>query len=262
MSNVISIHGYTIVHHKGEPMIRDLDLALRLEYERPRDIRKLVKRMIERGQLKQDQVCAKIGQTSELGGRPSTEYFLGEAAALMVATRSNTEKAYQITDEIIHVFIDARRGKPEEKAKPRSVDPVLQKTRQADALLSFYLKAGKKLGTDDAMSRAIAVEQVRSTVGLDLKPLLAHNTVEEAPVTPTELGKAHGLSGVKMNAKLEEAGLQKKVGKSWEPTDKAKEHCTINPFKSEHSDHSGYQLKWYPRVLEMFDVLKARESAQ
>lgn len=262
MSNVISIHGYTIVHHNGEPMIEDLALALKLGYERPYAIRDLIKRMCEAGSLKPDQVFRTASKTSEKGGRPGITYFLSEKAALKVITRSETEAADRITDEIIDVFMDARKGKLPGKPKPRSVDPVLQKTRQADALLSFYLKAGKKLGTDEAMSRAIAVEQVRSTVGLDLKPLLAHNAVEEAPVTPTELGKAHGLSGVKMNAKLEEAGLQKKVGKSWEPTDKAKEHCTINPFKSEHSEHSGYQLKWYPRVLEMFDVLKARESAQ
>lgn len=260
MSNVISIHGYTIVHHNGEPMIEDLALGMKLGYERPRKVRDLIKRMLEAGTLKPEQVRSTVGRLSN--GAESVSFHLGEKAALKVITKSETAAADAITDEIIDVFIDVRSGKTEAKPKQRYVDPAVAQNRLAVEVAKSTMQLGKLLGADVPMARAIAAERVKKETGIDCAPLLARNAVEEAPVTPTELGKAHGLSGVKMNAKLEEAGLQKKVGKSWEPTDKAKEHCTINPFKSEHSDHSGYQLKWYPRVLEMFDVLKARESAQ
>jgi hypothetical protein len=43
MSNVISIHGYTITTHNGEPMVEDLEVATRLGYPQGRDIRKLIK---------------------------------------------------------------------------------------------------------------------------------------------------------------------------------------------------------------------------
>ena len=248
MSNIISINGYRLQYHNGEPMLEDLELAKRLGYALPYDIRKLIRRMIENGQLTQEQVFATVANTSEKGGKPGTTYYLGEFAALKVTTKSETDKADEITNEIIQVFIDAKNGK---RPVQRATDPVITKARQADALMSTYLKVGKLLGTDLPTTRAIAVERVRAEIGMDFSPLLIGNSVAEAPMTPTDLGKEIGISGRKMNAALEQDGFQERDDHDeWRPTEKGKPYCTVNPYKSPNSDHVGYRVLWYRRVLD------------
>jgi hypothetical protein len=248
MSNIISINGYRLQYHNGEPMIEDLELAKRLGYELPYDIRKLIRRMLDSGQLTQEQVFATVAKTSEKGGRPGVTYYLGEFAALKVTTKSDTENADEITNEIIQVFIDAKHGKP---PVPRATDPVITKARQADALMTTYLKVSKLLGTDIPTARAIAVEHVRTTIGMDFRPLLIGNNVAEAPLTPTDLGKELGLNARKMNVALEQDGFQEKdEHDEWRPTEKGRPYCTVNPYKSPNSDHVGYRVLWYRRVLD------------
>lgn len=248
MSNIISINGYRLQYHNGEPMIQDLELANRLEYERPRSIRDLVKRMLKDGKLNEINICRTVRQTTGEVGRPSEEFWLSEFACLKVTTQSETAKADEITDEIIRVFIDAKNGK---RQVQRATDPVITKARQADALMTTYLKVGKLLGTDLPTTRAIAVEHVRAATGMNFSPLLIGNSVEEAPMTPTDLGKELGINGRKMNAALEQDGFQEKDEHGeWRPTEKGKPYCTVNPYKSPSSDHVGYRVLWYRRVLD------------
>jgi hypothetical protein len=82
MSKIMSIHGYAIHYHRGEPMIADLDLAKRLGYENTYNIRPLIARMIENGQITHEQVFSTVQKTSPKGGRPGVTYYLGEFATL------------------------------------------------------------------------------------------------------------------------------------------------------------------------------------
>ncbi len=133
---------------------------------------------------------------------------------------------------------------------------AFQQAKAAPALLSAYLEAGKLLGTSEAMAKAVAVEQVRSKLGVDFEPMLIGNTVEEKPETPTALGQEIGISGRAMNKALTEAGLQKKVGDEWVPTHKADGYYSLEPYQSRDSDHTGYRALWYKSVL---DVITADE---
>ena len=108
MSNIISIHGYDIHYIDGEPTIQDTDLAKRLGYAEPRMIRKLIKRMLDNDQLKPDQVRSTVERYKN--ATEGEVFYLGEFASLKVTTKSETAKADEITDEIISVFIDARKG--------------------------------------------------------------------------------------------------------------------------------------------------------
>lgn len=248
MSNIVSINGYRLQYHNGEPMIQDLELAIRLEYERPRAIRDLIKRMLKDGKLNEINICRTVRQIQGEAGRPSEEFWLSEFACLKVTTQSETEKADEITNEIIQVFIDAKNGK---RPVQRVTDPVITKARQANALMTTYLKVGKLLGTDLPTARAIAVDHVRTEIGMDFRPLLIGNSVAEAPMTPTDLGKELGINARKMNATLEQDGFQEKdEHDEWRPTEKGKPYCTVNPYKSPNSDHVGYRVLWYRRVLD------------
>ena len=247
-NNIISINGYRLQYQDGEPMIQDLELAQRLGYERPRAIRDLIKRLLREEKLNRNNIRRTVEQSQGEAGRPSEVFYLDEFAAIKVTTKSEAANADEITNEVIRVFIDAKRGK---RPSSRAVDPVIAKARQASALMATYLSIGKMLGTDVPMARAIAVEKVREETGMNFLPLLSNNQVEAKPLTPTELGKELGMDAKKTNALLARAGLQHKDEHgNWQPTEVGKPFCTVNPYKSQHSDHTGYRVLWYQRVID------------
>lgn len=109
--------GLTVwVSKEEEPTIRDLDLAERLGYSRPRKIRELIEKLIERGQLTSVKWRPTVGRQTVGRGRggereyEANEYHLTEGQALKVIARSETEVADAILDEMIRVFMLARRG--------------------------------------------------------------------------------------------------------------------------------------------------------
>lgn len=105
MSNMI-LHECGLEFHAidGEPRIRDLDLAEKLGYERPRKIRDLIAEFAN-----EIEVCPVQGRTSERGGRPADEYWLTEAQALFVVAKSETSKATEILKLVISAFIAVRK---------------------------------------------------------------------------------------------------------------------------------------------------------
>ena len=251
MNTIMEVQGYTLHRRNDDLMVEDLELAGRLGYERPRKIRDLIKRMLESGQLAPETVCPTVGQTSAQGGRPSTIYWLNEKAALKVITKSETAMADAITDEIIDVYMAARRG----EAKPRHQDEVTVPFKRAETVARSTLRLCKMLGTEMGMAKAIAVEEVRRVTGLDISRLIVGNQVEEVPLTPTRLGEEAGLSGADMNRVLLHNGLQVKTGPSkYEPTAKGRPFCTLNPFKSPYSEHTDYRPLWFRRVLDVLDL--------
>ena len=55
--------------------------------------------------------CATVAQTSPKGGRPTLEYWLNEAQALLVCMFSRTDQAARVRRELVEVFMAWRRGK-------------------------------------------------------------------------------------------------------------------------------------------------------
>lgn len=95
-----------------EPRIRDLDLAQRLGFDRPRKIRDLIRRSFEKGERPHVRPAVERTSMPRGGERETTvsEFWLTEAEALFIATRSRTAKATALTKEMIDVYIAARRG--------------------------------------------------------------------------------------------------------------------------------------------------------
>lgn len=93
----------------GEPRVRDLDLAERLGFERPRKIRELIER--NRAEIEAMGVCPAVGQThGPKGGRPAKEFYLNEEQALLVAVLSNAPQAPTVRTMLIRTFVAYRRG--------------------------------------------------------------------------------------------------------------------------------------------------------
>ena len=113
-----------LVKFGEEPRVRDLDVADRLGFERPRDIRKLIDR--HEDELKAyGEVCATVAQTSSAGGRPGTEYWLNEPQALIICVFSETKRAAAVRKALIDVFMQWRQGGLAPRL-PGHIDPAVQ----------------------------------------------------------------------------------------------------------------------------------------
>lgn len=90
------------------PQVLDLDLGRLLGFDRPRDIRKIIKRMIRDGKLSDIRVCATVARTTMPGGGvrevPVREFWLTREQALLVATQSDTPRAWELTETMVTIF--------------------------------------------------------------------------------------------------------------------------------------------------------------
>ena len=110
---------------ENELRILDTDLAQRLGFERPRDIRKLINRYSK--ELGRMGVCATVAQTSSAaGGRPSTVFYLNRKQAIFITAKSETPEATDITIEIIERFDAYERNEQPQFAIPKSYAEALR----------------------------------------------------------------------------------------------------------------------------------------
>lgn len=145
MSEVITkaLEGSNVIApamHDGELRILDTDLAARLGFDRPRDIRKLIKRYeAELGRMGR---CATVARRPQSGGRTVTEHYLNEEQALFITAKSETTEATKITIEIVTQFAAFKRGEiappetPEQLAMRAltGLQSVVEKQREQLAL--------------------------------------------------------------------------------------------------------------------------------
>ena len=86
----------------GEPRVHDLLLAERLGFSQPRDIRKLINR--NEAKLLKFGICATVARIHEGAGRPTNEYYLNKKQSIFIAMKSETEKAFEVQEDIIRVY--------------------------------------------------------------------------------------------------------------------------------------------------------------
>lgn len=108
---VLHVDGFALERDvTGGFRIRDIDLAERLGYDHPRDIRKLIARMAERGELEAVSIRATVeriekrGATRGVEHREVTEYWLDRIEALLVVMKSETPNAAKMCRLIATVF--------------------------------------------------------------------------------------------------------------------------------------------------------------
>ena len=128
------------VNGDGELRIRDIDLGTQLGYVEPKKIRPLIKRHLDAGILRESEVRRTVGQTSPKGGRPAEEFWLTEEQAILIAAKSDTERAGALLRVVIHVFVLARRGLLAETGATEPLPPWLRDwTPQARAVTAEFL---------------------------------------------------------------------------------------------------------------------------
>ncbi|MGA1831631.1 hypothetical protein [Rhizobium wenxiniae] len=108
MQDLISASDLTVM--EDEPRIRDTDLAERLGFAAPRQVRELIER--NRDELEAyGSLSYRTTNPGKLGGRPGKAYYLNEGQALVICALSRTHKAAQVRKMLIDVFMAYRQGK-------------------------------------------------------------------------------------------------------------------------------------------------------
>lgn len=241
--------------HDGELRILDTDLAVRLGFADPAQIRKLIKR--HEGSLAQMGVISTVEiTTGTKGGRPGTAYYLNRKQAIFITAKSETAEATDITIEIIHRFDAYERG------EIAHTSPKPKRIRKPPMLATFKTGYGiaKELGLDDNQAASHAGryclnkcgENPLPALGLDSRP----TPTEANYYTVTELGKEIGLSGQAMNKLLIEQGYQVKVSggsssAAYEPTEKGKPHARLFDEVRKGGRGSQQALKWKHVIVSL-----------
>ena len=90
----------------GEPRVRDVDLATRLGFDRPRKIRDLIKRY----SAELDRMGPRPTVGRVINGGAAMEFYLNRKQAIFVTAKSDTETATDVTIAIIERFDAYERG--------------------------------------------------------------------------------------------------------------------------------------------------------
>ena len=100
------IDGVKLTEVAGEPRVRDVDLAVRLGFERPRDVRKLIERNMDI--LADFGTCATVARV--IRGNPTAEYWLNRQQAIWLCTASGTPTGRKFAVNVVKVFDAFVRG--------------------------------------------------------------------------------------------------------------------------------------------------------
>lgn len=107
------IEGVSVAVINGAPRARDIDLAVAMGYSSPYKIRDLIERYAGENGL--GDIFTTVVKNEGQRGRPSKERWLTESQALFVAAKSDTDKAIEILQTVIRVFVSVREG---QRAQP------------------------------------------------------------------------------------------------------------------------------------------------
>ncbi|NHN93634.1 phage antirepressor KilAC domain-containing protein [Acetobacter sicerae] len=182
--------------YDGELRILDTDLAVRLGFAQPRDIRKIVKRYLP----ELDKLGTRATVARVINGGNATEYYLNRKQAIFITAKSETATATDITIEIIERFDAYERGEAQ---------PAIPQTYAA-----ALLEAGRLAAEKDQIEAARAAAQARVE---ELEPQVA-----EQSLALSRISLAEGSLTVTEAAKVLQLGprflfdwLKLKGGKNW-----------------------------------------------
>ena len=239
----------------GEPRARDEDIASRLGFERPRDIRKLIERNLS--ELESYGTCATVAHVKR--GNPVTEYWLNEEQSLLIAMLSEASNAPAVRAMLIKVFVAWRRGHLVE-VKPAAANQNL--AREARLFLKQAMSVAKIAGLTGNSMLIAANRATRAAVGFDHMAEMGVKYLEapdnDVLLTATDIGKRLGaLSAIRVNHILAEHGFQTgdrdaKGHPIWIPTEKGVA-AGGQMVEVERSNKTGQarQLRWASRIVDI-----------
>ena len=195
----------------GKPRVRDVDYARWLGYARPADIRELIKRMIRDGKLNDvHQVRVARKWEGQVAARPVDEFWLTRTEALLLATQSETPRAWSMTETIVDVFEAVLDDKP---TSPAQIEAARDRELRAleagflDRALDALKAAGQLSPANEATWRITAAEHAFGKSLLALRP----QNDQEQWETPTEIAERHGVTTKSVGAVITQLGIRTNV---------------------------------------------------
>lgn len=113
----------TLTPINGEPRVHDLSLAEKLGFDRPLNIRNIIKR--NEAKLLNFGILSTVEKIHEGAGRPTSEFYLNQKQAIFLCMKSETERAFDVQVEIVRVF-DAYLNGDLKPAMPQSYAEALR----------------------------------------------------------------------------------------------------------------------------------------
>lgn len=188
----------------GTPRMRDIEWGRMLGFERPRNIRKLILRMINDGKLRGVDVRSSVERTSMPRGSGVREttvdaFWLTREQCLLVATQSNAPNAWNLTELMIKVFeavlklggVDAVRAvlHAQEPARPvaparRVFDPIASKAELAIiSAAQEKLEAKRAIYAQERLEarRAFEAEMAERQRALEAAMIERHHALKARP---------------------------------------------------------------------------------
>lgn len=167
--NATSVADIDLKAFDDGPRARDLDIARRLGFDRPRDIRKLIERNMS--ELLRFGVCATVAQTSgPKGRRPSKEYWLNEEQALSISAASDAPLAPEVRHMLIKVFVAWRRGDlPQAPVKVNvPTNERLAVAREGRLQFKMFRSVARDIGLKGNQAVLSANRATKMTTGFDV----------------------------------------------------------------------------------------------
>ena len=209
-----------------------------------------IERQIERHQLIEGvDFNSHIDVSNSSKGRKPVVYFFTVNAANHILLAAMTPEGKQARQEAIDL---------------KTLAPDLLQAAPANAAIDNakvaieVLKMAKAYGFEGNQALLSADKATRNMV--QFSPLEAmEQTALISPVkaitfTPTQLGESQEppLSPREINKLLEAAGMQTRVSKTWEPTEKGADFCEVVDTGKVHSSTNApvKQIKWYASVVD------------
>jgi hypothetical protein len=165
---------------------------------------------------------------------------------------SNKPEAKPFKRWVTHDVLPAIRktgsyGAPKTAAVAQTID--------ATKLFQPCFRIARLIGCDKQAAAISANQAVQAVTGTNVLKLLGQTHLEAENQSsqyfaPRDLGKRIGVSPQRFNLMLAEAGLQVKVGDSWEPTDGGKVFSRVYDTGKRHGNGVPVQqIKWSSEVL-------------
>ena len=166
MSSMIRSTGSTLplTVLNGEPRVYDITLGERLGFDRPRDIRKIIKR--NEAKLLTFGGCATVARVVE--GNETAEFYLNQKQALFVCMKSETDRAFDVQADIIRVY-DAYLGGDLKPATTDTAIAVQHRLFYACARIGRAIDLARDAGVKQAMIWEL--QELHSLMGIRMPPI-------------------------------------------------------------------------------------------
>jgi len=248
--STLPVHDVKLKVYDSEPRARDLDIAKRLGFSRPRKIRDLIER--KRDELEAFGTLAphRGAQLRENGATHEvTEYWLNEEQALLISSVSDAPRAPEVRSMLIRVFVAYRRGHLVPNDRPKIVTGAVR-------MLNAYTRAGRLLGLDANQAAFRASRAVERNIGVNFIEELGVDRLEAsgeaAGMNATALAHKVGRRNARiLNIELFDGGFQKRnEAGEWVLTDKGEQYGREYDVMPSHGKgRSRPQILWTEAII-------------